>query len=132
MVPIYLDDCMEDHRLARQLRAAGHLVYVPSELGVKGESDYLHLLRAAASGAVIVTHNQKDFDPLHREWHARGQPHAGIMLVVQQVDIGTKIASLERAARLLTAELARDQLMYLKMFESDRQADLFISSLGRQ
>jgi hypothetical protein len=100
VVPIYLDDCMEDHRLARQLRAAGHLVYLPGELGVKGQSDELHLAAASDLGAVIVTHNQKDFDPRHRDWTAKRRTHTGIILVVQRMDIGTKLASMDRAARL--------------------------------
>jgi hypothetical protein len=120
---------MEDHRVARQLRAAGHLVYLPSELSVKGQPDELHLAAATDLGAVIATHNQKHFYPLHREWNAQGRAHAGILLVVQQLDIGSKLASVERAARLLTPELAKNQLMYLKMFETEQRAQLFISSL---
>jgi hypothetical protein len=120
---------MEDHRLARQLRAAGHLVYLPSELGLKGQRDDLHLQTATSLGAVLVSHNQKDFDPLHRDWSAKGQLHTGIILVVQRLDIGSKIAWLQRAATLLTAELAKNQLMFLKMFETDEQAELFVSSL---
>jgi len=46
---------MEDHRLARQLRAAGHLVYVASELGLKGQSDDQQLRTATELGAAIAT-----------------------------------------------------------------------------
>ncbi len=121
---------MEDHRLARQLRAAGHSVYLPSELGVKGQSDELHLATANDLGAVVVTHNQKHFDPLHHRWDAEGRAHAGILLVVQRLNIAMKLAAVERAARLLSSEAAKNQLMYLKMFETDEQAQLFISSLA--
>src|SRR5437867_2068684 len=65
---IYLDDCMVDHRLARQLRAAGHLIYLPSELGVGGQADELHLAQATELEAVLVTQNRRDFAPLHHKW----------------------------------------------------------------
>ena len=58
MISIYLDDCIQQRRLVRQLRAADHLLYLPSELGVEGQSDELHLTSATTLGAVLVTHNR--------------------------------------------------------------------------
>src|SRR5689334_12034398 len=103
MVSIYLDDCIVDFRLARPLRAAGHSVYLPSELGTAGQEDEQHLETATQLGAVLVTHNQQDFAPLHHRWERAGRSHAGIVLVRQQVGVGVKLASLERVARLLPA-----------------------------
>lgn len=123
---------MEDHRLARQLRAAGHLVYLPSELGVTGQSDESHLAAATDLSAVVVTHNQKHFTPLHHSWENEGRGHAGILLVIQNLDIGTKLASIDRTARLLTPEAAAGQLMYVKMFETEERAQLFVASLAPQ
>jgi hypothetical protein len=117
-----------DDRLARQLRAAGHLVYLPWELGKEGQPDEDHLATAVDLGSVLVTHNQKHFAPLHRRWESEGRSHAGIILVVQQQPIGTKLASLDRAARLLTPDVARGQLIYLQVFESDERASIFLDS----
>ena len=122
---------MEDHRLVRQLRAAGHLVYLPSELSVAGQSDESHLATATDLSAVVVTHNQKHFTPLHHSWENEGRGHAGILLVIQNLDIGTKLASIDRAARLLTPDAA-GQLMYVKMFETEERAHLFVASLAPQ
>jgi hypothetical protein len=129
VISLYLDDCIIDHRLARQLRAAGHLIYLPAELDVEGQSDELHLATAATLGAVTVTHNQRHFAPLHREWQATRRHHAGIILVVQGDYIGTKLACLDRAARLLTAEAARGQLMPFQMFGTEELGRAFVASL---
>jgi hypothetical protein len=132
VVSIYLDDCIVDHRLARQLRAAGHLLYLPKELGVNGQDDEPHLATAASLGAVLVTHNQQHFAPIHHRWATEGRSHAGIILAIQDVPIGTKLVSIDRAARLLTPAIARGHLMYLKMFATEELARLFILSLTSQ
>lgn len=80
-------------------------------------------------GAVIVTHNQQHFAPLHREWQAEGRQHAGIILVVQDGYIGAKLACLNRAARLLTAEAARGQLMPFQMFGTEDLGRAYVASL---
>ena len=129
MVSLYLDDCIIDHRLARQLRAAGHLIYLPAELHLDGRDDDLHLATATRLGAVLVTQNQQDFAPLHRDWQVEGREHAGIILVVQEDYIGTKLACLDRAARLLTPEAARGQLMPFQMFGTEDLARAYVASL---
>lgn len=128
MISIYLDDCMSDHRLARQLRAAGHLLYLPSELGVGGQVDRAHLATAAALGAVVVTQNRRDFSPLHRELEAEGREHAGILLVVRRTPLSIKIACLDRAARLLAPSVARSQLMELDLFDTEERAQAYVAS----
>jgi hypothetical protein len=120
---IYLDDCAVDHRIVRPLRAAGHVLYLPSELGVGGQSDERHLITAAQLDAVLVTHNQQDVAPLHHRWQREGRSHPGIVLVRQQLDLGTKLAALHRVARLLTAEAAVNQLLELALFATEEQAE---------
>jgi hypothetical protein len=114
--------------LARQLRAAGHLIYVAREIGLERADDEVHLVNAAELGAVLASQNQKHFEPLHHAWQAQGRPHAGI-LTTHQVDVGAKIERLERAARLLTAETAHNQLMKLSVFATEEQGRLFVLSL---
>src|SRR6185437_874789 len=109
VVPLYLDDCLIAKDVARQLRAAGHLIYLTSELGVEGQHDEPHLEKAAQLGSVLTTQNQKHFAPLHARWRQQGRDHAGILLVRQMDYIGQKIERLARAARLLTSEAAQNQ-----------------------
>ena len=130
MVSTYLDDCIEQRRLARQLRAAGHLLYLPSEIGVAGQADELHLTTAAGLAAVLATHNQKHFVPLHDRWQSEGRSHAGVILVRQRDDTGLKVGALLRAARLLTPEAPANQLMYLQMFNTEAGARGVRGQLG--
>jgi hypothetical protein len=115
--------------VARQLRAAGHLVYVTSELGVEGQHDAPHLENATRLGAVLASQNRKHFEPLHYRWEAGGRRHAGI-LTTRQLPITQKLQWLERAARLLTPELADNQLMDLAMFSSEERALTYVASLA--
>jgi hypothetical protein len=128
VVPLYLDDCLIAKQVARQLRAAGHLIYLTSELGTEGKSDALHLETATRLDAVLASQNTKDFVPLHHQWQAEGRRHAGI-LVTQHLAIGIRIERLERAARLLNPELARNQLMQLHLFNSEERGQGYIASL---
>lgn len=115
--------------MARQLRAAGHLIYVTTELGLDGADDDVHLARATELGAVPASQNQSDFDPLHDEWQKLGRRHAGL-LVSRQLPIGVRIRRLERAARLLRPEIAENQLMKLAMFDTEERRLLFVQSLA--
>jgi predicted nuclease of predicted toxin-antitoxin system len=129
LVPLYLDDCLIAKQVARQLRAAGHVLYVTSELGLKGQQDQAHLEAATTLGAVLVSQNQRDFVPLHRRWQALGREHAGI-IITPQVPIGIRIKRLERAARLLNPEAARNQLMELNLFETEELGQAYVISLS--
>jgi hypothetical protein len=128
LVPLYLDDCLIQKEVARQLRAAGHLIYVPTELRMGGQSDEQHLELAAALRAVIATQNQRDFAPLHRRWQEAGRTHAGILLT-HQIAIGERIERLERAARLLTVGIAWNKLIMLDLFRTEEAGRAFIESL---
>ena len=127
-MPLYLDDCLIAKPVARQLRAAGHLVYVTSDLGVEGQDDELHLETATRLGAVLSSQNQKHFAPLYGRWYASGRRHAGILLTYQR-PLALRIEYLERAARLLTPEAAANQLMFLDYFETEEQGLTFVASL---
>lgn len=128
MVSLYLDDCINDTELVRQLRGAGLTVYRTTDLTMEGRSDDAHLEKATSLGAVLVSQNQKDFKPLHGLWEEAGQAHAG-MLLTEQVSVGAKVVRLKRAARLLTPEAARNQVMYLKQFDTEEGGQLFVLSL---
>ena len=127
-MPLYLDDCLIDKRVARQLRAAGHLIFLTSELGVEGQDDERHLEASTRLEAVLVSQNRRHFEPLHRRWYAEGRLHAGI-LATHWLSIGLRIQCLERAARLLTLEVAANQFIVLDLFESEEQGLTYIASL---
>jgi len=120
---------MVAHRLVRQLREAGHLLYLPPEQGVSGQPDADHLAKATSLGAVLVSQNHQDFAPLHYQCQAEHRPHAGIILVAGRTSLATKFACLERAGRLLTPEMARNHLMHLGQFGTDERAEAFVISL---
>jgi hypothetical protein len=129
LVPLYLDDCLIQTALVRQLRAAGHLIYVTNELGVTGQSDELHLRDATNLSAVFATQNERDFVRAHRQWRADGRNHAGILLTRQLPDVGTRVERLERAARILTPAMAANQLMRLDLFATEEMGRNYAASL---
>lgn len=53
--------------LAAGLRGRGHIVVTAAQLGLVEASDPLHLLRAAESGAILLTLDSR-FRPLHEAW----------------------------------------------------------------
>lgn len=128
-MPLYLDDCLIEKPVARLLRAAGHLIYVTSDLGVEGQVDALHLQTATELGAVLASQNQRDFAPLHHRWQATGRRHAGLLLT-HHLEIGLRIECLGRAARLLTPELATNQLMILDLFETEELGTNYVLALS--
>jgi len=130
LLALYLDECLEEKEVARQLRAAGHLVYLASDLGLKGQSDEQQLRTATELGAAIATQNQADFTRLHRQWQAEGRPHPGILLTRQRLNVGLKIQRLGRAARLLTQETAANQLLRLDQFATEQEGLLYLASLS--
>lgn len=105
------------------------MIYVTTELGVRGDDDDVHIERATSFGAVIATQNQRDFAPLHHRRQVERRPHAGILLLPQREYIGRKIERLERAARLLTPEAAHDQLINLGGFDTEENGVAYVVSL---
>ena len=114
--------------MVRPLRAAGHLLYLPNELGVGGQDDESHLVTSTKLGAVLVTINQRDFQPLHHKWQADVQKHSGILLC-QRLETGDLFRRLDRAARLFTPEASYNQLMTLSLFQADDEARNYVTSL---
>jgi hypothetical protein len=82
-VEFYLDECADSDRLALLIQQAGHHVRTPRSENLVSVDDPIHLAHAAAHGYTLITKNPKDFRRLHQEWQARGQAHAGILLICQ-------------------------------------------------
>ena len=69
-------------RIAELLRSRGHDVQAVGErVDLAAGSDRLILEVAASEGRVVITNNVKDFRPLAVERLARGESHAGLILL---------------------------------------------------
>ena len=129
MIALFLDECVSDTRVARQLRLAGHLVFLPIELGTDGWDDEPQLEEASKRQALFVTANVRHFKPIHDRWVAAGHTHSGILQAPQQADPGWWLARLSRAARVLDPTLTLNQLLDIHLFESDASAEAYAESL---
>jgi len=129
VVPFFLDENLADKELVRGLRAAGFIVHTPQEARLLGLKDAPILEAAIQRRAVFVTFNQRHFVPLHHAWRDAGRHHTGI-LVSRQLGIPQLYPRLERAARLLTPEVARDQLMVLDLFGTEERARAYVTALA--
>jgi predicted nuclease of predicted toxin-antitoxin system len=83
---LHLDDDTASALVANLLRRAGHDVQVPSDVGMTGAPDPVHLTRSIADDRVCITKNHDDFWILHNLIkQARGH-HPGIFVVRQDND----------------------------------------------
>jgi hypothetical protein len=73
-----------------------------------------HLAFAHSIGRVLVTANRRDFDRIHREWMASGNPHSGIVLVEQRTSIGDQIRGLARIHSERQPHQLLNQLLWLE------------------
>ncbi|MFI5267715.1 MAG: hypothetical protein ACHQ7M_10105 [Chloroflexota bacterium] len=76
----------------------------------------------------MVTKDLSDFPGLHEDWRRLGREHTGIV-TCRQMDFGRRYVYLDRVARLLTPEAARNQLMPLDMFKGEALAQAYVVSL---
>src|SRR5262245_47251191 len=83
---LYLDDDTASPLLAKLLRNAGHDVQMPSDVGMSGSPDAVHLTRAIADVRICVTKNHDDFWILHNLIKQAQGHHPGIFVVRQDND----------------------------------------------
>jgi hypothetical protein len=76
---INLDDDSASRHLSAVLRKAGHEVSIPTDLGISGAPDAIHLTRAIRDRRVLLTRNARDFALLHDLVRASGGSHPGIL-----------------------------------------------------
>jgi predicted nuclease of predicted toxin-antitoxin system len=106
-------------RLAADLRSCSYDVLTTEEAGKDTASDEEQLAFATAEGRALLTFNIRDFAPLHEQWQAAGQSHAGI-IVSQQLGSRQYGWLLERLLRLLnhfTAEEMVGNFVHLEQFK---------------
>ncbi len=78
---LYLDDNLNQHRLAVLLRAAGHTVVQPADVALTGAPDVRHLEYAIRDSLVLLTADRNDFRDLHQLILTAGGTHPGIPIV---------------------------------------------------
>lgn len=78
---IYLDDNLTHHRLAAMLRAGGHTVVQPADVGLRSASDVRHLEYAIRDDLAVLTADRGDFRDLHQLILTAGGMHHGILIV---------------------------------------------------
>jgi hypothetical protein len=102
---IYLDDDSASPLLATLLRRAGHDVVIPASLGLTGENDPVHLLRALQDRRVLLSGNHDDFEELHELILTAGGHHSGLFIVRRDNDTSRDLspAGIVRAVRNLLA-----------------------------
>src|SRR5207237_4542722 len=86
VMKLYLDDDTAAPLLAKLLRKAAHDVQMPSDTGMVGAPDPVHLTRAIADGRICLTKNHDDFWILHNLIKQAQGRHSGIAVVRQDND----------------------------------------------
>ena len=78
---IYLDDNLNQQRLAAMLRAAGHTVVQPADASLMGATDVVHLEHATRNSLAVLTADRVDFRDLHQLVQTVHGIHFGILVV---------------------------------------------------
>jgi hypothetical protein len=100
--------------LVRALRARGVDALTALDAGMVERDDEDHLAYATAEGRTLCTFNVADFYRLHSELVARGEEHAGIILMSQQrYSVGEQMRRLLRLMSSRTADSMRNQVEFL-------------------
>jgi hypothetical protein len=83
---LYLDEDIAGALLVQLLRAAGHDVETPADVGLGGQTDPVQLTHAISVSRVFLTRNYRDFELLHLlVLEAKGH-HPGILVVRRDND----------------------------------------------
>jgi predicted nuclease of predicted toxin-antitoxin system len=108
----YLDHDVPND-LAAFLQAAGHSAVTVRNLGTRRDKDSQHLLAAARSGRILITHNRDDYVLLQDAWvrwsvaWSVNPSHAGILIIPQMSArrMSAEIVSLVDSGPVLTNAL---------------------------
>ena len=113
-VGLYLDDDTGITDLVEQAEIRGLRVWRSDDVGMRGKPDIEHLRFAASNDLALVTCNRRDFLRLHAQFLQSNEPHAGIMIVSQQIPKGVRIRGLLLFAEIASASDVQNRLEHLK------------------
>ena len=83
---LYVDEDSVHELLLRLLQRAGHDIEVPSDVGLVGRSDPVHLRYSISSNRSLLTANHDDFEELHNLVLQAGGTHPGILIIRRDND----------------------------------------------
>jgi len=103
---LYLDDCAYSRLLRDLARAAGHVVFVPADVGLTGSDDDEHFRPASQQGLVLVTKSPADFLTLHNQAGQAGVAHPGVLAIYQDNDPTRDLSNAEIVKAIGNVEAA--------------------------
>jgi len=98
--------------VSKALSLRGFETYTTLEQGRCEGSDEEQLEYATSKGAVLLTHNIRDFPRIHYEFMKKGKKHSGI-IVAKQISVGEIVKSILSLASILSSEDMKNRLEYL-------------------
>jgi predicted nuclease of predicted toxin-antitoxin system len=116
-IKLYLDEDVEVF-LADAVRRRGYEANTTRDCGNLGATDLAQVAFALQNGAVMLTHNVRDFPRLHYEIIGRNEHHNGFIIAKKE----NPTIILRRLLKLLTeksAEDMQDMLEYLSNWSVD-------------
>jgi hypothetical protein len=115
VLSLLLDEDSLASGLVRGLRSGDIDVLTVAEAGRRGAPDERQLEFAASVGRTIYTANVGDYARLNDQWLARGQHHAGIIVLARQrTNVGVQIRALTRLCEQLDPLAMQDRLEFLR------------------
>ena len=100
--------------VAELLRPHGFDVLCTRDAQNLGKSDSTQLTFASDQQRVILTHNRRDFETLHRSLLTEQKPHAGIIIANRRASDAELARRVMKLLNLLTAdEVKKSTALYL-------------------
>jgi hypothetical protein len=113
-VKLYIDEDASENSVVLALRHHGVDVLTVVEAGQDQQADEVQLNFASTHGRAIYSLNVGHFALLHQQFLARGEEHAGIILIPRhRYGVGEKIRKLLELLENTDAQSLRNSLRFL-------------------
>ncbi len=111
---LFVDEDACEDAVVSALRGLGIDVLTVLEVGRVGINDDEQLRFAASLGRAVYSLNARHFARLHQEFIARGEDHAGTIVIPRQrYGIGEKVRRMQQLLESTDAEALRNSLHFL-------------------
>jgi hypothetical protein len=111
---LYFDEDASQVAIVTALRRRGIDVLTANEAGREGRTDDDNLQFATSQGRAVYSLNANDFTRLHGEFLARGDHHAGIIIIPRQrYSIGEKVRRILELVENADADALKNSLHFL-------------------